>query len=173
MPVLEIDGAVLTESLVTVEYLAERDGGAFYLADAQRRASARLLQEVHPFGGMFDYIKAKDDAELLAEAVAKFEKGVADFEACLALHAPEGPFLGGADLCFADAAVAPFVQRLVPALAHYASVDVRAICARHPRVDRFVAAILERPSVVASGVPAAKFIENTDRMLERFASMKK
>lgn len=170
---LEIDGATLAESLVTVEYLAERAGGPFFLEDARRRASARLAVEVHPFGNMFAYLKVKDDAASLAARVAEFEASLEAFERFLAVHAPpDGPFLGGAAFSFADADVAPFVQRIVPALAHYCDVDVRALCAPHARVARLVDALLARDSVKKTGVPDATFIANTAKMMARFAAMK-
>ena len=40
VPIVEIDGLVLTESAVVVEYLAEKDGpGPFYLEDPARRGT--------------------------------------------------------------------------------------------------------------------------------------
>lgn len=172
VPVLEIDGVVLTESLVTVEYLAERSGpGPFFLEDPARRASARLMNEVQPFGNYFRFLKVKDDAEKLAEEVRGFEESVANFERFLSVHGDgDGPFLCGSDMCFAEANMAPFVQRIIPTLKHYCDVDVRAICAESPRVARLVDAILDRASVKKTGVPDVDLIANMDKMLARFAT---
>lgn len=173
VPIVEIDGLVLTESMVTVEYLSERDGpgGTFYLADPARRAAARLMAEVHPFGNYFSFIKLRDDPEKLAEEVAAFVAKLEAFEAFLAKHADaDGPYFNGKDFCFAEAVMAPFLQRIVPTLRHYVDVDVRALCEPFPRVNRLVEAVLTRWSVQKTGVPDDQLIEGMDKMLARFAA---
>ncbi|KAH8046920.1 chloride channel [Aureococcus anophagefferens] len=66
VPIVEIDGLVLTESAVVVEYLAEKDGpGPFYLEDPARRL--RLMAEVH-LRRLLQFLKLRDDPEALAAA---------------------------------------------------------------------------------------------------------
>ena len=172
VPVLEIDGETLVESSVTVEYLAERAGAPFYPASAAKRASARLMAEIQPFQNYFAFIKVRDDKEKLAEKVAAFEKDVENFETFLEVHQgdSEGPFLCGSDLCFGEANMAPFVARAIPNLKHFCDVDVKEICKRHPRVNRLVTAILERPSVASTRPSDEDIVAGMTRMMKMFAS---
>ena len=171
VPVLEIDGETLVESSVTVEYLAERSGAPFYPASAAKRASARLMAEIQPFQNYFAFIKVRDDKEKLAEKVAEFEKDVENFETFLEIHQDsDGPFLCGGDLCFSEAMMAPFVARAIPNLKHFCDVDVKEICKRHPRVNRLVTAILERPSVAATRPSDDEIVAGMTRMMKMFAS---
>ena len=170
VPVLEIDGETLVESSVTVEYLAERSGAPFSPASAAKRASARLMAEIQPFQNYFAFIKVRDDKEKLAEKVQEFEEAVAAFETFLEIHQEEGPFLCGGDLCFGEANMAPFVCRAVPNLKHFCDVDVKEICKRHPRVNRLVTAILDRPSVAATRPSDDEIVAGMTRMMKMFAS---
>ena len=171
VPVLEIDGETLVESSVTVEYLAERAGAPFYPASAAKRASARLMAEIQPFQNYFAFIKVRDDKEKLAEKVAEFEEAVENFETFLEIHQDsEGPFLCGGDMCFSEAMIAPFVCRSIPNLKHFCDVDVKEICKRHPRVNRLVTAILDRPSVAATRPSDEEIVEGMTRMMKMFAS---
>ena len=171
VPVLEIDGETLVESSVTVEYLAERAGAPFYPASAAKRASARLMAEIQPFQNYFAFIKVRDDREKLAEKVAEFEEAVSAFETFLEIHQEsEGPFLCGSDLCFGECLMAPFVCRAVPNLKHFCDVDVKEICKRHPRVNRLVTALLERPSVASTRPSDEDIVAGMTRMMKMFAS---
>ena len=171
VPVLEIDGETLVESSVTVEYLAERSGAPFYPASAAKRASARLMAEIQPFQNYFAFIKVRDDKEKLAEKVQEFEDAVAAFETFLEIHQDsDGPFLCGGDMCFGEAQMAPFVARAIPNLKHFCDVDVKEICKRHPRVNRLVTAILDRPSVAATRPSDDEIVAGMTRMMKMFAS---
>ena len=171
VPVLEIDGETLVESSVTVEYLAERSGAPFYPADAAKRASARLMAEIQPFQNYFAFIKVRDDKDALAKKVAEFEEAVAAFETFLEIHQDsDGPFLCGSDLCFSEAMMAPFVARAIPNLKHFCDVDVKEICKRHPRVNRLVTAILERPSVASTRPSDDEIVAGMTRMMKMFAA---
>ena len=172
VPVLEIDGETLVESSVTVEYLAERSGAPFYPASAAKRASARLMAEIQPFQNYFAFIKVRDDKEKLAEKVAEFEEAVAAFETFLEVHqgASEGPFLCGGDMCFSEAMIAPFVCRSIPNLKHFCDVDVKEICKRHPRVNRLITAILDRPSVASTRPSYEDIVAGMTRMMKMFAA---
>ena len=172
VPVLEIDGETLVESSVTVEYLAERSGAPFYPASAAKRASARLMAEIQPFQNYFAFIKVRDDKEKLAEKIAAFEKDVENFETFLEVHQgdSDGPFLCGTEMCFGEACMAPFVARAIPNLKHFCDVDVKEICKRHPRVNRLVTAILERPSVASTRPSDDEIVAGMTRMMKMFAS---
>mmetsp|Transcript_10357 Transcript_10357/g.30953 ORF Transcript_10357/g.30953 Transcript_10357/m.30953 type:complete len:129 (+) Transcript_10357:459-845(+) len=128
------------------------------------------MLEVQPFSDYFPMLKLKDDAEGLAKAVAEWEEKVKNFEAFLELHAVgDGPFLGGADMNFAEASMAPFVQRCVPYFRELLKVDVLEKISPYPRVAALIAAILERPAVVKTGVPEDEAVEGIKTMLKRFA----
>ena len=171
VPVLEIDGETLVESSVTVEYLAERAGAPFYPASAAKRASARLMAEIQPFQNYFAFIKVRDDKEKLAEKVQEFEDAVAAFETFLEIHQDsDGPFLCGGDMCFSEAMIAPFVARAIPNLKHFCDVDVKEICKRHPRVNKLVNAILDRPSVASTRPSDDEIVAGMTRMMKMFAS---
>ena len=171
VPVLEIDGETLVESSVTVEYLAERSGAPFYPASAAKRASARLMAEIQPFQNYFAFIKVRDDKEKLAEKVKEFEEAVAAFETFLEIHQDsDGPFLCGSDMCLGEAMMAPFVCRAVPNLKHFCDVDVKEICKRHPRVNKLVNVILERPSVASTRPSDDEIVTGMTRMMKMFAS---
>ena len=171
VPVLEIDGETLVESSVTVEYLAERSGAPFYPASAAKRASARLMAEIQPFQNYFAFIKVRDDKEKLAEKVQEFEDAVAAFETFLEIHQDsDGPFLCGGDMCFSEAMIAPFVARAIPNLKHFCDVDVKEICKRHPRVNRLVTAILDRPSVASTRPSDDEIVAGMTRMMKMFAA---
>ena len=171
VPVLEIDGETLVESSVTVEYLAERSGAPFYPADAAKRASARLMAEIQPFQNYFAFIKVRDDKEKLAKKVQEFEEAVSAFETFLSIHQDsEGPFLCGSDMCFGEAQMAPFVARSIPNLKHFCDVDVMEICKRHPRVNKLITAILERPSVASTRPSDDEIVAGMTRMMKMFAA---
>ena len=171
VPVLEIDGETLVESSVTVEYLAERSGAPFYPASAAKRASARLMAEIQPFQNYFAFIKVREDKDALAKKVAEFEEAVENFETFLEIHQDsEGPFLCGSDMCFGEALMSPFVARAIPNLKHFCDVDVKEICKRHPRVNRLVTAILERPSVASTRPSDDEIVAGMTRMMKMFAA---
>ena len=99
----------------------------------------------------FRFLKLRDDPEKLAEEVKSFEASVANFEKFLEIHGDaSGPFLCGEDFSFAEAMMAPFVQRCIPNLLHFVDVDCMAMVRRHPRVEALVTAILARGQRLSS-----------------------
>ena len=130
------------------------------------------MAEIQPFQNYFAFIKVRDDKEKLAEKVAAFEKDVENFETFLEVHQgdSEGPFLCGSDMCFGEAVMAPFVARAIPNLKHFCDVDVKEICKRHPRVNKLIAAILERPSVASTRPSDEDIVAGMTRMMKMFAS---
>ncbi|KAJ8608759.1 hypothetical protein CTAYLR_007796 [Chrysophaeum taylorii] len=166
VPVLEVDDLVICESLVITEYVAET-AWAHNLSPEQR-AIARLMVEVSPFSGYFEVLKARYDADDLADAVSAFAAKIGNFEKFLSKHAA-GPFLFE-DFCFAEAAIAPFVKRSVLCLNHFIDVDIRDVCQFRncPRTLAFVEACLERPSVLTTSLPDEEYIAGTKALLARF-----
>ena len=71
--------------------------------------------------------------------------------------------------------MAPFVQRCCAILPAYtdAVVDPIQICdeLQLQRLKQWILAVLDHPSVVATGVPTPQLIEGQKRMLARFMSM--
>jgi len=187
----EDDGAVLLcESLVVVEYIAERfaaavsvggsDGGGILPPSAEDRAKMRLFTEL--CGTTFSYfplLRAKD--EKLETALDSFKEGLVSADSFLSKlgGAEDGPFLFGTRFSLAECNSAPFVQRactVLPALTGGArSVNPIEICdeLQLVRLKEWIEAVLARPSVVATGVRKEDMIESTTRMLERFAAMDK
>lgn len=146
---LEIDGIALTESLVVVEYLAERAGAnhPFNPPNARARALARLMVETSPFSNFLVFAKTAGDDAARDTALQRFQAQVSNAERFLGLHgADSGPFLFGQEMSLAEAAIAPFVARTVPCLKEYARVDPFDGIFGY-RVARLVDAILARPSV--------------------------
>ena len=130
-----------------------------------------MMAEIQPFQNYFAFIKVRDDKEKLAEKVQEFEDAVAAFETFLEIHQDsDGPFLCGGDMCFGEASMAPFVARAIPNLKHFCDVDVKEICKRHPRVNRLVTAILDRPSVASTRPSDEDIVAGMTRMMKMFAS---
>ena len=73
-------------------------------------------------------------------------------------------------MCFGEATMAPFVARAIPNLKHFCDVDVKEICKRHPRVNKLVNAILERPSVASTRPSDEDIVAGMTRMMKMFAS---
>ena len=131
-----------------------------------------MMAEIQPFQNYFAFIKVRDDKDKLAEKVAAFEKDVENFETFLEVHQgdSDGPFLCGGDMCFGEAQMAPFVARAIPNLKHFCDVDVIEICKRHPRVNKLITAILERPSVASTRPSDDEIVAGMTRMMKMFAS---
>lgn len=73
-----------------------------------------------------------------------------------------------------EVCLAPFVQRLIVILPHYAKIDPLALAERLGclRLKRWMAALAARPSTVASGGTREETIANYGRLLERMKAMK-
>lgn len=73
-----------------------------------------------------------------------------------------------------EVCLAPFVQRLIVVLPHYAKVDPLALAEKLgcARLKRWMEALAARPSTVASGGTREETIANYGRLLERMKAMK-
>ncbi len=138
VPVLEVDGAAIPESIVILQYLEDRaPAPAILPPDPLGRARARLLH---------DRITAA-----LGPHVPKLLRGAPEEQerarqailgalGALEREAPEAGFLAG-PFSIADIALAPFVAKLPAAL--------RPAALGLPRLARWEALVLSRPSVAA------------------------
>ena len=173
MPVLEHDGHTLTESLVVAEYIAEafaERGTPLMPPGAAARAAARLAIELSPFS-YFPILRARDDADAKAAALAELEAALGGFDALLREKgAGDGPFMFD-DFSLVEAALAPFAQRMCAVLPALAGVEPRALMG--PRLARWCDAVLERESVRESGVADDELRASTTAMLARFAAAEK
>jgi len=161
--------------------------------DAHDRATMRLFTEL--CGSSFSYFPllraAPND---LSVALDSFKEGLANVDAFLnrlgssKKHPQQGgPFLFGHQFTLAECNAAPFVQRCCTILPAFTGgskdqstatstttpIDPLKICDELGlvRLKQWMEAILERPSVVTTGVPEEDMIRSTSRMLERFAQM--
>lgn len=171
VPVLEHNGNTIVESLVVVEYVSDAfpSGTRLMPDNASGRAAARLSVELSPFN-YFNILRAGDD-QAKADALSDLKTNLAGFDAFLQqANRGAGPFLLE-DFSLAECALAPFVQRACILLPHFAQVDLLETCT-YTGLDRLAAwieAVLERPSVIASGVPSEAMVASTEAMLKRFS----
>ena len=166
------------------EYVAEiyESSASLIPTDPKDRARMRLFTEL--CGSTFSYfplLSAKEDKDFDA-ALQSFQEGLVNANAFLA-QSSEGPFCLGGQFSMAECTMAPFVQRCCAILPAFTgnkeegrpSVDPLALCdeLELTHIKAWMEAVLERPSVVATGVPSDKLIEGTKELIERFAAMAK
>jgi glutathione S-transferase len=139
VPVLVADGAAIPDSIVILQYLEDRFPESPLLpADPLGRARARLLYDrVTALLGThsFKLARGTDEEKRLAREGAKAALETLEREV-----SADHPFLAGPDLSIADLALAPFVARL-----SRAGVSPSALAL--PRLARWEAAVMSRPSV--------------------------
>ncbi len=118
VPVLDIDGLRLTQSLAIVEYLDETRGLGLLPADPGARARVRALASIlasdtHPICNpsvvnevVAPLAEEEKDARRMAWMTHFIRRGLTAFEAMLARD-PAGPFCAGAQITFADLCLVP------------------------------------------------------------------
>lgn len=143
VPVLAVDGAAVPESIVILQYLDDRWPERPLLPpDPLGRARARLLYDrVTALLGAHVFKLARGADEEKAAA----ERGVREALAKLEAEAPADGFLAG-PFSIADVALAPFVAKLPERL--------RPAALGLPRLARWEAAVMARPSVATHTAPA-------------------
>jgi len=170
------DVAILCESLVVTDYVAERYGeGSLLPLNASDQAKARLFTEL--CSSLFSYFPIlRAEGDDLVAATKTYKDGLVNVDAFLrgvASDADSGPFLLGKRFSTAECNSAPFVQRACTVLPEFAGIDPIQICDELGlvRLKSWMEAVLSRPSVVATGVAREDMLKNTSKMLERFAAM--
>ena len=162
VPALEVDGQVVIESEVILEYLEDRFPTpslrpADPLARARMRALSRFadLYLSPPLGALFGQMNpATRDAKLVSEKLAELELRLDQLESLVVA----GPYAAGPELTLADCALCPvffFLARVIPLVGGKPPLDgrprlasVAETTARHPAVARVLdeigAAMAER-----------------------------
>ena len=185
----DVDSSVLCESLIVAEYIAELHQLSSVESGLRRtspedRAVMRLFTEL--CSSCFSYLpilRAKEEAQL-ESALDTFKSGLTDADAFLRKMGTggigdKGPFLFGNEFTLAECNAAPFVQRacavLPSGIGNGQPVHPLELCDELglDRLKCWMEAVLERPSVIKTGVPADKLVKNIEKMLERFATMEK
>jgi glutathione S-transferase len=158
VPVLQHDGTVVYESAVINEYLDEVFPDVPMLADAPaERAQLRIWIDfcntrVQP--GLAAVMRAEpEDFEARVKA---FEESLAMLEDHLERNDRPAPFFAGERFTLVDATFAPAFERfaVLPRLRGY------EIPGRFPRIRRWVAALENHPSVVATATPLDELLRN-------------
>lgn len=161
-PALEVDGQVVIESEVIVEYLDDRFPTpslrpADPLARARMRALSRFadLYLATPLGALFGQMNpATCDAKLVSEKLAELDLRLDQLESLVVA----GPYAAGPELTLADCALCPvffFLTRVMPLVGGKPPLEGRprlasvgATTARHPAVakvlDEMSTAMAER-----------------------------
>lgn len=198
VPLLETDdrgdgtGDVLIESMVILEYLeeisAEEIGAkeplpssAFSSLQPQARVQARVFAQIAPnWLSAINVLKAEPGSEAEAAAVAKLRAGLRSMDAFLVAHSVgSGPFLLG-EFSFAEAAVAPFAQRLAILLPGLRSeltdgpgspLDAWLAEDGLTRLKSWLEAVVTRPSCVDSLPPPEEVVSGYTKLLERIKAM--
>lgn len=174
VPILAVaDDTVLIESMVIVEYLEECHGVP---QSAAARARCRLWATLVPsWLQWFSVLRTEAGSEAEAIAVAKLRDGLRAMDRLLMDGAGDGPFVLGSDFSLAEAATAPFAQRLVvvlPKLRPELGEPLDWIAADGlTRLSEWMGAVCSRPSCVDTLPPAEVLQESYERLLERFKAM--
>mmetsp|Transcript_27846 Transcript_27846/g.47338 ORF Transcript_27846/g.47338 Transcript_27846/m.47338 type:complete len:198 (+) Transcript_27846:192-785(+) len=187
------DDAVICESLVVSEYVAELQaklaGGSESEALAKSglqpcnpedRAVVRLFIELCSSRfAYFPIVRAQNEKQH-DEALEQFKSGLKDVDAFLRnMGGRKGPFLLGEQFTLAECNTAPFVQRactVLPAgLGNSPPVDPLVLCDELglERLKSWIEAVLARSSVHETGVPKKDMLKNMKRMIERLNAMEK
>ena len=174
VPVLVIDNTfVYTESNVVCEAIDELwpNAPALLPMEPEARAKARAFSSIvydSIFGGdrsAYQMAMRKINGTCWDEDAErqKFCESLAAFDA--SLQGP-GPFLLGSHFSLAECMAAPFCQRADAVLDHFCGINVVDLCREH-RYDRAGAwwkAVLERESVVATGVSPEEAVIGAKRV---------
>lgn len=173
VPVLEVDGMVMVESMVILEYLQDKFPGAE--TTPERRAACRLFAD--RFSSCISYmpvLKATAGSSEESEALEKLVAGLKSVDAFLREFGDdEGPFLLGSTFSLAEEACAPFAQRFFTVLPGIRPEhNPIALLEEHglTRLLDWFEAVCTRPSCVETIPPADELVGGYRSMLERMAA---
>lgn len=177
VPLIQVGDNFLCESLVVSEYVADIYSSSLIPKDPNERSRMRLFTEL--CGSAFSYfplVRAAQGEGDFEAALKTFQEGLVNANSFLASGtSASGPFCLGNEFSLAECTLAPFVQRCCAILPAFAEVDPLALCdkLKLTYLKAWIGAVLERPSVVTTGVAPDAMIASTTKMLERFAAMAK
>lgn len=167
------------ESNVCAEYIAEAfpdQGHSLLPTRPPDKANMRLLGEIWQTSGMGSYfpilLAARDgDQARLDQELTKLKAGMVIMDRLLCQYGADPaktPFFLESGFCLGEVCLAPFVQRLLVTVPHWVGVDVLDMAEEEGcrRLRRWMQALAERPSTVASGGSKEETIKNFTRLLE-------
>ena len=162
VPVLKHDGAVVYESAIINEYIAERfPEPALMPSDPAARAMARVWIDYcnTRFIGAFYGVLSAKGAEAQGQAAAKLTDMMIYMEDSGLGPLSSDPYWLGADVSLVDLAYWPFFERL-PAVTHYRGVAIPDQC---KRLSAWHEAMESRDSVRRTRHDAAYYIKSYAR----------
>ncbi|OBZ85149.1 Glutathione S-transferase omega-1 [Choanephora cucurbitarum] len=149
VPCLDVDGHILTESMVILEYLNECYPEKNLMPkDPLKRAKIRLAID-HFFNKValpyFMFCTNSKGENTLAIYKETMEKAFVEFDTILKKQSPTGPYYLGKDFSMADVAIAPFLIRIYATNKHLGHT-INAV-KRSSRLGEFIEGNISRPSV--------------------------
>lgn len=146
VPLLRVEGEVLFESAVICEYLDETLSPHLHPEEPLARAKERAYMELGTaiLGDVWGYETAKDEATFLAQARA-IDAKLQRVEDVLGA----GPWFRGAEFGMVDAVFGPIFRYFEV----FDAIVDPGIFRDKPRVSRWRAALLARPSVAGAVAP--------------------
>ncbi|CAO3639706.1 unnamed protein product [Mucor hiemalis] len=162
VPVLNVEGQNIAESLVLVEYIADRFPEANLLPkEAIKRANIRFAIEY--FGSkinasVFKYVTNQKVEGSRATFESEVNSALVRFDQLLNQQSSTGPYFLGEQYSLADVALAPFVLRLKALLrAVLNNYEFEAV-KNSNRLTSFIEGISSRPSVQETYVGDEKYV---------------
>ncbi len=157
VPLLELDGEVIVESIDIARRVARLPGGESLLPpDGASRVDAFVrLWTGRVEGAYYDVLSAPSEpaaglaTSALVATLVQVEDALRDradgAAAC-------GPFLLGGTFSLAEAVAAPWCERMLRMLPHWRAIDTPSLCERHGLLltREWLLATAARPSVVQS-----------------------
>lgn len=158
---------ILAESMVVLDYLDDVHPPSL---TPEQRARARLFATLFPARlSSFGILKSEAGSSDEAEAVNKLRSDLKAMDRFLS-DTGSGPFLFGDEFSYAEAATAPFAQRLIYVLPGIRpELDPKAWMSDDglDRLARWMEAVCERESCVESLPPPEEVVESYAKMVER------
>ena len=144
LPVVEIDGRVITESSVIMQELEDTFPDYTPLlpsrgSPARKTTDAQMSMERDLFGSWLRWLRADESPR----ARKGFEQAMDKTDALLASNG--GPYFGGAEVSLADCVFASSLERISASILYYKGLQVKG-AGRWTHVDSWFAAMETRPA---------------------------